>query len=354
MLKAFFNTRVWVLGAFGGALLIFHFYSSVLIFSVPRLEVVPSVVVSGNFSDPSDFSHQVLDGVRVVNSRMVHETRRANILQLDTQGKLTEHEILDQFLRILATSNIVAIISADTSDMARRIIDTSSIFGIPVILTVASNDTLLLGKSPNVLRLLANDSKQAEAAVHWSERHFRPAILYDDSLYGEYLGQAVVKSFSRNRREYYVSRFSRTSDFHDILNHVRAAGSEAVVFIGYFPRTYELVSKMIALGFLKPVLLSDGCYFPDLIGMKKPPQIFLSFPVNPSGQKGYSAFGQDAYSLIHCAINENEFAFDVRSSLLKTVGHCAEDAEHAKALNLNYKFVNGENSLAGFGIFHIP
>lgn len=347
------NIRLWLTLSFFGVIVLFHSYI-IALSSVPKFESQPVVLITGNFSDTDDFCHAVYTGVEKGQQAMESRgLKNVALKKLDTRGGVNYSDLRNKFLALLAQEHVLAVISADNSQVAQTVISLCSPFRIPVFLTVATNDGLLSGSEGNTLRLIARDSKQAEAIAEWCGRYKRPAVIYDDSKYGEFLGQRVVASLIHSNADYYTSQITRTTDIHPILLNAVSARCDAFVLIGYYSRVPEFFSKMRTLTNQPPVLLSDGCYFQNLRSVIKTNAVTLCFPTNPkagnmSDVKGYGQFGYDAYLMLAQIVRYME------AEHLATIKLCStlRDRLRTKAiegLGLQYSFTDsGENKNASF------
>jgi hypothetical protein len=189
----------------------------VLYFSIPffvnavynhSLENSPVVLVVGDLSDEG-FGSLVNSGVTAAQKESVGSDNNIAIRTVSVNeaawrdafgGSNTEE--LDREIKTLRSNlikeisqhNVIAIISANTSQTVPTVLQVGKTFNIPVLITVATNTEVTNGYSDISVRLIALDSKQAEVIQEWCEKQgTRIGLIYDLTRYGTGLRDALTQ-----------------------------------------------------------------------------------------------------------------------------------------------------------------
>jgi ABC-type branched-subunit amino acid transport system substrate-binding protein len=340
------------------------------------LEQAPVVLVVGDFSEEG-FGRLVNNGVEAArkdehNSPSHVATRQVSVNESawsDAFGG-SNTEVLDReiqslrskLIKEIADYNVVAIISANTSQTARTVLQVGKAFNIPVLITVATADNITEGYHDTALRLIARNSKQAEAIKEWcAEQTTRVGLVYDLTRYGIGLRDAVTERIGPDR----LIPFSvnTTTDLAGILTYGKESEVQAWVVVGYRNQAVEFYSKKGALKLGGNMLFSDGAYGKWLSQLQEDPnntqRVFLSFPsvpVNPNDElRGYATLGYDAYHLTSSAVGKLIGEGKTQKyRLMQAVREVAPGAYEAKQTKQEYKFdPTGENELANFTVTEV-
>ena len=225
----------------------------------------PVILVIGDFSTPESFGTVVERGLargkRSNEWRIVPSIKKVEIYE-PVVSKITAStagEIRSRLVRAFAQYNVVAVVSANTSQTAPSVLETVSLFRVPVLLAVATTDNLLEGYSGIAYRLPARDVEQAKAMADWAnkQRGSGPVgVLYDPRRYGANLHGALVNQMGLLQ----VLSFplSPSSEVSVQLDYGAKAGVERWIVVGYREQAVEVLARKKHLKIPGAVLLSDG------------------------------------------------------------------------------------------------
>lgn len=292
----------------------------------------PVVLLVGDFSSEDGFGSMLEIGIKCATkqaggSELRLEYHNVNVAESSdekpsnpniTLSRVEEANLKRELTVEVATNNVVAIVAANTSQTAPLVLEFGRAFNIPVLLAVATNDSILQGYEQIAFRLPAQDTKQAEVIKNWTvQQNGRIGLVYDLSRYGIGLRDSLLKQIGPNNLVSFS--MSTTTDLAGILKYGTDAGVKAWVVVGYRYQAVEFYSKKVALNVPGQVLFSDGAYgmwLSKLSGVKNTDRVYLSFPTTngnnttcsdeagkPFELKGYADFGFDSHRLITAAIN---------------------------------------------------
>lgn len=324
----------------------------------------PVILVTGDFKKIGDFANDVLEGANIAADALKPNVSGPKpIIQiLDTEGRNSESIFRNAFLENYTTRNVCAVISADISTIAPVVVKTANSYGVPVLLTVATNDDVLAQKRGDLtFRLGPTDTRQSEVLAGWLRTKARPAIIHGGQTpYGRFLGAETIDRLAQMRDPSQpppiITDYLSGSDFFSILAPMKTLQVDGIAFVGYADRFKELYGKLKALNFQPSVLLSDGCYTPTLIQQPPEGDFYLSFPVHPKrrpdGVQANGVFGFDAYTLLAYTFADIERRPRTDLSFPTALRSTAKEEPVKKELIGKYDFgANGENRLAHFEIF---
>lgn len=334
------------------------------------------VIITGDFVNSESFGTSVLKGFNEAvkekgknKSNFKFETLSVNenlVQNASSSINIETNTITSKFkkdlITIISSKNVIAIVSANTSQTISTCLEVGKTFNIPVLITVATNNQITKGYEDKSFRLLANNGIQANAIIEWMKLYNKNdssyfGILYSPTIYGNNLLDVIRTKVGFE----YVIPFSisTTTDMVGTINYGDDIGISAWVSLSYLKESIEIQVKKEHLDKNStPILYSDGAYGEWIIELnrKRENNIFLSFPETyPNGINriknvdGFGVFGYDAYWLIDYCI-ENETAFDksVFASKLNNI-----EIPHNNNMIQKYKFSEGENTLSKFKIFTI-
>ena len=348
------------------------------------LKESPVVLVVGDFSEEG-FGSLVNSGVTAAQKEVAGSDTHVAIQTVSVSesawrdafgGSNTEE--LDREIQTLRSNliqkisdhNVVAIISANTSQTAPTVLQVGKTFNIPVLLTVATNTEITKGYSEVGLRLIARDSMQAEAIKEWCRKQDkRVGLIYDLTRYGTGLRDALTQRMGPDK----LIPFSvnTTTDIAGILTYGKSAGVRSWVIVGYRNQAIEFYSKKVSIGLAGEMLFTDGAYGKWLSELPSDPkntqQVFFSFPTLPvtsqfataslaqqhSELRGYGTLGFDAYCLIDSAVASLKGVGDLQKyRLLQAIRDVA--AKPTAKTKQSYQFdTNGENERATFSVTEV-
>jgi hypothetical protein len=224
------------------------------------------VLVTGNFDDLQDFAHDVWKG-------LVGEGKPdGRYIQLALPSEDSEPRLRRQLLAGIAKHQPDLVVSADNSRVAALVLDQLAPLGVPTVVTVASNDRLLIDSDnarrySRCFRVVANNGMQATAVLQLDAT--KPANLIcirDGSAYANNLSSKICSDNKMPDRFIYIL----DADSRNIVLHQIALMSPedqkrvAIVFLGYYGAVGDLVTVASFLKLQCPLLLSDGCASPNL------------------------------------------------------------------------------------------
>ena len=369
----------------------------VLYFSVPffvntvfnrSLENSPVVLVVGDLSDEG-FGSLVNSGVIAAQKESAGSDTNIAIRTVsvneaawrDAFGGSNSEELdreitalRSNLIKEISTHNVIAVISANTSQTVPTVLQVGKTFNIPVLITVATNTEVTNGYSDIALRFIALDSKQAEAIQEWCEKQgTRIGLIYDLTRYGTGLRDALTQRVGPSK----LIPFSvnTTTDIAGILIYGEKAGVQSWVVVGYRDQAREFYSKKVSSGVKGKMLFSDGAYGKWLSELPSDPtnsqEVFFSFPtlamISPSVSaaaganahsteiRGYGTLGFDAYCLIDSAVrNLKETGNSQKYSLMQAIRDMAANSSGTVKVKQSYRFdAYGENERASFSVIEV-
>jgi len=169
-------------------------------------------------------------------------------------------DLRNTLLSEIAQNDVVAIISANTTQTAGPVIDLASKFNIPVLLTVATNDRLLSDRpTAPVIRVVPRDSLQAIQIATWCQSQVSGDIhvIYDDTQYGRDLFRNLSQHVTRPILG--TALKAPCESVAEILSTTKSTAFGAIVFIGYPDQAAEFLQWRTKFMITTPTLLSDGC-----------------------------------------------------------------------------------------------
>ncbi|MDI6791998.1 MAG: hypothetical protein QME81_03905 [bacterium] len=352
------------------------------------LSVNPVILFVGGFSAPDSFGSIVKNGVECAREKWkrtsegLHpDVREISFLESSLYevssktAKIQIQELLEslqsRIVAEIAEDNIVAIISANTSQSAPTILKIGKVFNIPVLLTVATNDKILEGYDGIGYRLLARDTQQAKIIKEWYQKLPKDSqlgVFHDHTRYGIGLRNALVDEIGP--LELLTFNIGSTIDVAGAFKYGVEAGIDAWISIGYKEDAIETITKKSALKISGPLLFSDGAYGEWMTGIKAK-NTYLSFPKqqmesvgkqSENGNqrsdnlkpRGYSVYGYDAYCIIDEALNNLIRRGKRKYELAAEIASVACELSKKRNLYQKYEFdENGENKQASFCIFEV-
>lgn len=161
----------------------------------------------------------------------------------------------------LVSEGVVAVIGHICSGATATALPIYEESGIVAISPSATNPDL--ADSPNFFRTIAPDDAQGELQATFLVQELgvdKVAILHDKGDYGK--GLAEFARYYLEQAGVDVVMFEGITvgavDYSAIINRVRAAGVDAVVFGGYHPEASKLVDQGRRSGLLIPFISGDG------------------------------------------------------------------------------------------------
>jgi ABC-type branched-subunit amino acid transport system substrate-binding protein len=288
----------------------------------------------------------------------------ANTEELDREIQALRSKLI----REITDHNVVAIISANTSQTAPTVLQVAKTFHIPVLITVATNTDIIKDYDDVALRLIARDSKQAEAISEWcATQGERIGLIYDLTRYGTGLRDALTERVGPDR----LIPFSvnTTTDLAGILMYGKTSEVRSWVIVGYRNQAIEFYSKKVSSKHAGSMLFTDGAYGKWLSQLSSDPtnsqQVFLSFPSvpkpGPSSQqqgtelRGYATLGFDAYYLISSGITTLDGVGNgQKHRLAQAIRDVATHPSNPVRTKQSYKFDSrGENEYASFAVTEV-
>lgn len=367
-------------------LLIFLLPTLILTFSYDeRVSGNPVILFVGDFSQ-GGYGVLVEDGITTaINRRQSSSDFRVRRIDFNepragqtdgafTQGSYDSRRLKDKIIDEIVASNVVAIISANTSSTAQDVIEVSSTFRIPLFLTVATNDDLLSNSNRYTFRMVPSDSLQSSVISEWCNStntikgtNNNPssdpsiALVYDPRQYGTHL-QSLLK-----RRVGHTSIVSFplgvTEETTGIIERGSSLGVKKWVFLGYRSQASDFYAKMFGTVEDKPLLMSDGGYGTWLKDVPPSDSLFISFPYSKALDNsstghvneltGFSPFGYDSVRIIGEILQSSTTVVDLRANIQSTVQTAANRLNDRGLLTQEYSFnKSGESTKADFRIYH--
>lgn len=334
------------------------------------------VIITGDFNDNTSFGFSVLTGFETAllekgksKSRFQHikipinENLVQNVnstINIETSQLSTDFK--KELISKISSKNVIAIISANTSQTILPCLEVGKTFNIPVLITVATNNKITQPYEGIYYRLLANNSTQADEIIRWMNNYEKNdssyfGVLYSPTIYGNNLLDVIR---SKIGFEYVIPfSISTTTDMVGTISYGKRIGVSAWVSLSYLKESMEIQIKKEHIDYNStPILFSDGAYgnWIEKIHQNKEKNVFLSFPETyPQDSErignvgGFGVFGYDAYWLIDYCL-ENEMTID-KSLLVEKLSEFEPPVKNN--LIQTYRFEEGENKLANFKTYNI-
>ena len=163
----------------------------------------------------------------------------------------------------LASQGVTVVVGHVCSGATKAALDIYKDAKIVAISASATNpDLTQSGKYPNFFRTIASDDAQAKLEVDFALDTLKLkkiAVLHDKGDYGKGLAE-FAKTFIEKSGKGEVVLFEGVTpgavDYSSVVNKVKKAGAEAIIFGGYHPEASKIVSEM-RKSKMKTVFISD-------------------------------------------------------------------------------------------------
>ena len=163
----------------------------------------------------------------------------------------------------LATAGVTVVVGHVCSGATKAALDIYKNSKIVAMSGSATNpDLTQSGKYPNFFRTIASDDAQAKLEVDFALDTLKLkkiAVLHDKGDYGKGLAE-FAKLFIEKSGKGEVVLFEGVTpgavDYSSVVNKIKRAGAEAVIFGGYHPEASKIVSEM-RKSKMKTVFISD-------------------------------------------------------------------------------------------------
>lgn len=344
--------------------------------------IPPTVLIVGDFSSNESFGSNVYKGIQNAENSLNRRKTNFKIKKISYNSitskniaskigsqeyERLKNDLESQLAKAFASENIIGIISANTSQTVQIVLETGRLFNVPVLVTVSTNDQVLVEYKNIAFRLLARDSQQAEAIIDWCNS-FKGEIvfglLYDPVRYGEGLQSSLIANEDIFR--FIPFPVGTTTDVVGTLQYGSISGVNAWVVVGYKQQAVEVLIKKRHLKIPGPVLLSDGAYGSWLRDLSTD-SVYLSFPMTDvdvnkrdalsqsSKEKnfGYGTFGYDSYIILDESVQLLNDDILPKYKLFEIIPEIAENLSQSGKLMQKYKFVSGENTYSCFKIYEV-
>jgi branched-chain amino acid transport system substrate-binding protein len=163
----------------------------------------------------------------------------------------------------LATAGVTVVVGHVCSGATKAALDIYKNSKIVAMSGSATNpDLTQSGKYPNFFRTIASDDAQAKLEVDFALNTLKLkkiAVLHDKGDYGKGLAE-FAKLFIEKSGKGEVVLFEGVTpgavDYSSVVNKIKRAGADAVIFGGYHPEASKIVSEM-RKSKMKTVFISD-------------------------------------------------------------------------------------------------
>lgn len=336
---------------------------------VAAIEPEQCILVTGEFGRPAQYAESAEAGVhRSAKALLPSSEANVTVVRLESTDLPGEASFQQRFLNTIATRRIVAIVSADTSTTARRTLALGTTFKIPVLLVVATTDNLVVPHSPFVFRLVSNDTRQARTIALWARGFERILVVSDATDYGHFLAETIGSELRAKEVGYLHIDIPPSQDSYSLVQGYNTVQPTAAILAGYATNLPVFLEALSRLPTPPSVLLSDGCYTPELpnICSPYPAPIALCFPVDPFVRTrglpvGFGAVAADAALAIRRALIDARTNNTPRQDLSDTLRAVfSTDTIGLGALSRQYEFIkanhqySNENLIGEFVIVPIP
>ena len=223
-------------------------------------------VAGAHSGDLASYGLPSLNAVKLVvaerNARGGVNGRRIELKAQDDQCK---PELATNAATRLLSDNVAAVIGHICSGATKAALPIYKDARIVCISSSATTPGLTQGgEYPLFFRTIASDDAQARLAVDFVLdvlKLKRPAVLHDKGEYGrgfaEY-ARSFLEGSGRARVALYEGVTPGAVDYSAVVQKVRAADADGVVFGGYHPEASRIVTQMRKLGLAIPFVSDDG------------------------------------------------------------------------------------------------
>ena len=362
----------------------FIVYFSITIELLPRIMVAGRditsgdiyILIVGDFENNNSFGKQVLKGFETAykTSNKKHfkyeivsideslVQKASGLINIETNSLISE--LRKKMIYQISSKNIVAIISANTSQTVTACLELGNTFNIPVLVTVATRKSVT-SSFPNItFRLLPDNSKQAKAIVKWMSKKFPDnssefGVLYSPTFYGRDLLESLRKLIGFEK--IIPFSISTTTDIAGALRYGMNMNIDSWIALAYQQESIEIYLKKKHMFADIPILFSDGAYGDWIkeLNSKSEKYVYLSFPLTYRGQKmrsniidieSFGVFGYDACKLLIKIFESTKISN--RLSLIEALKET--DIQEANNMFIGrYKFMDGENVYSDFEVYEI-
>jgi len=313
-------------------LLVVALFLSALAFSANHfldLTQPKRVLLIGDFNSNHGFARPVQQGMWRAKNRLpgISDLQIVKVPISDSE-QISQHDLAGATCKALiaefAKGRPIAVVAATTTAATQTVREICNAFQVPLVITVATNDSLMpqsqFADSPDRIRLIANDSRQAltiatyveasrpdslsegDKRMHSLENVTQPMlIVYEDGPYSRHLFDLISATLSTHHVRWEALRQTAYSD--DLSARLRAAD----IRLGYFETFKPLLDNLTNILWRGEVVMSDGCLTSGLFEYSRTRfGIQLSVPVTvpsngkqiPEPLQGFEQYGYDAYVLL--------------------------------------------------------
>lgn len=334
------------------------------------------VLVVGDFSEGNSFGTHVLNGFKVAERTKGINESSFKWIQVSIDESLVENvtgaineesrqlrvKLTKDLIREISSKNVVAIVSANTSQTVSACLEVGRTFNIPILLTVATSDKLVGQYNDVAFRMLANNGKQANKIAEWAES-VAPidtssfGVLYSQTIYGQNLLKTLRDTLGFEK--IIPFSISTTTDIVGSIKYGSSLGVDAWISLSYLSESIEVQVKKERIDTVHPILYADGAYgnWVKELNRRREKGVFLSFPATyeVDAQRietvsGFGIFGYDSYWIIDKCITDP--GTNEKNSFIQRIRDF-DSSNYSDVLIQNYRFQNGENYLAEFKIYQL-
>lgn len=184
-------------------------------------------------------------------------------IELVVEDDQCKPEVATNTAAKLVGENVVAVIGHICSGATKAALGIYNDSSIVTISPSATNPPLTQsGDYPNFFRTIAPDDAQARLEVDFATKDMgfkKLAVLHDKGDYGKGLAEfakAMIESDGIAEIVLYEGITAGAVDYSAVINKIKNAGAEAVIFGGYHPEASKLVGQMRKKG-MDTVFISD-------------------------------------------------------------------------------------------------
>lgn len=254
----------------------------------------------------ADFGKSLAEGVRLGLEKFREENpqlgNRIGIVVADDGGLASQAE--KAATRLIEVQKVSAIIGSVTNTINQSIAGVTSKSGALLLLPQGTDEDLLA--DPNTFSLALTDRRQGQMLARFALRQLKKskaALIVDaSSPDSDLIGKGFADAFPKLGGELLGSwRYeSQKGATEQILDQLKKAGSELVVFAGSYRRVRNLIEGARKVGLQLQWLGSDGWDHPSLLAGSNPAakHYFFSYFHKDDPHEGVQGFVSD-FELMH-------------------------------------------------------
>lgn len=312
-------------------LLSFLLFTHLLLSYLPATQVRNLTILGvGDTKSDDGFAPDVREAIEseaIARYGQSQQNPEITVLWLETSSFLSDSgslqhptKLTNALYRAVSEHKVSAVIDASTTNVSPVVVESCTHLGVPVVLTVATNELVLSHGHGLAFRIPANDAVQARKIVSWAQDYNVVIVVHDSTQYAKALYHRLASAAPANSSPFLVYPLSEENSVIDAVQSVlsikqemtrsridgRDEGTVAIVYLGYPQKAKELMRACSIFLPETDILMSDGSYSRNMQAVEaKSTRLFITFPVDISVENhksGFGPLGRDAFLLTCTAL----------------------------------------------------